>query len=151
VTSAHWVCDQSALDCLETIAGVIQVGTQWLLFSVMCVNIPRATTCRLNWPFQPHSLHSLLSASSQICHIRHRGRRIASLRTSQDEPQVRHLASFYNTIVDSLHSFVCLSSTRNLAVTHSSVSEPQSILYLCYLHTAAVFAQRPFGRCSIAA
>jgi hypothetical protein len=28
---------QSALDCLETVAGVIQVGTQWLLFSVMYV------------------------------------------------------------------------------------------------------------------
>jgi len=27
----------SALDCLETVAGVIQVGTQWLLFSVILV------------------------------------------------------------------------------------------------------------------
>ena len=35
--------DQSPLDCLETVAGVIQVGTQWFLFSVMCV-LPRATS-----------------------------------------------------------------------------------------------------------
>jgi hypothetical protein len=73
VTSAHCVCDQSVLKCLETVAGVIQVGTQWLLFSVMCVIycMHRATTCRLSLPSQPRSLHALLSASSQICHIRH--------------------------------------------------------------------------------
>lgn len=37
INPVHQACNQSGLDCLETVAGVIQVGTQWFLFSVMYV------------------------------------------------------------------------------------------------------------------
>ncbi len=60
----HQVCNKSALDCLETVAGVIQVGTQWFLFSIMYViSIPR-DYLQADWPYQPCSLHTLLPASS---------------------------------------------------------------------------------------
>ena len=36
-------------------------------------------------------------------------------------------------------------------MAHLRVCESQSVLYLCNLHTAAVFAHRPLGCCSIAA
>jgi hypothetical protein len=71
--AANPSAQQSPLDCLETVAGVIQVGTQWFLFSVMCVRFAtRNQPSQANLvPSQPRPLHTLLSASSQICHPRY--------------------------------------------------------------------------------
>jgi hypothetical protein len=46
----HRACNQSSLDCLETVAGVIQVGAQWFLFSVMCVMFTPHSYLQANCP-----------------------------------------------------------------------------------------------------
>ena len=148
----HRACNQSALDCLETVAGVIQVGTQWFLFSVMCVISTPHDYLQANDPpslvlyilyFPPHLKYVTLDIEGDELRPSER------VKTNLKSDSWR-LSIILSWIVF-IHLSVFISPMQSYAVTHSRVCESQSLLYLCNVHTAAVFAHQPLGCCSIAA
>jgi hypothetical protein len=148
----HPACNQSSLDCLETVAGVIQVGTQWVLFSVMCVISTLHDYLRANDPFSlvlyilyfpPHLKYVTLDIEGDELRPSER------VKTNLKSDTWR-LSIILSWIVI-IHLSVFILPVQNWAVTHSRVCESQNLLYLCNFYTAAVFAHRPLGCCSIAA